>query len=87
MLVGFADAAAESHPRSLVKAISWRATGSLDTFGVSWLVTGNATYASSIAVTEVVTKIVLYYAHERVWGRIGWGAGKGAGVDNPGGGP
>jgi uncharacterized membrane protein len=75
MLLRFADASAERHSRSIAKAVSWRATGSLDTFCVSWFVTGNAVFAGSIAVTEIVTKIVLYYLHERVWGRIKWGRG------------
>ncbi len=63
----------DSHPRSLAKAISWRATGSVDTFFVSWLITGNAVFAGSIAVTEIVTKVVLYYLHERAWTRVRWG--------------
>ncbi len=63
----------DSHPRSLAKAVSWRATGSIDTFVVSWFITGNAVFAGSIAVTEIGTKIVLYYLHERVWARIRWG--------------
>jgi uncharacterized membrane protein len=63
----------ESHARSVAKAISWRATGSIDTFVLSYIITGNAVFAGSIAGTEIVTKIVLYYLHERVWSLIGWG--------------
>jgi sulfate adenylyltransferase large subunit len=63
----------ESHIRSIVKAISWRGTGSLDTFVLSFLITGSSVFAGSIAVTEIVTKIVLYYCHERVWSIIPWG--------------
>lgn len=59
--------------RSLAKAISWRITGSIDTFIVSWLITGQALLASGIAFTELLTKIVLYWLHERVWNRIEWG--------------
>ncbi|HVT55249.1 MAG TPA: DUF2061 domain-containing protein [Xanthobacteraceae bacterium] len=68
----------ESHARSAAKAISWRATGSIDTFVLSYIITGNATFAGSIAATEIVTKIVLYYLHERVWSLIGWGKREGA---------
>ena len=32
----------ESHSRSLAKAVSWRITGTLDTFFISWLITGVA---------------------------------------------
>ncbi len=61
--------------RSLLKAVSWRFVGSLDTFLLSLLVTGNAKYAVSIASVEALTKIVLFYAHERVWRMVRWGRG------------
>jgi sulfate adenylyltransferase large subunit len=63
----------ESHFRSIAKAISWRTTGSIDTFLVTFIITGSKVFASSVAVTEIVTKIVFYYGHERVWGLIPWG--------------
>jgi uncharacterized membrane protein len=59
--------------RSLAKAISWRVTGTIDTFLISWLITGQLLLASGIAFTEIVTKICLFWAHERVWNRIRWG--------------
>lgn len=65
----------EKHGRSVAKAISWRATGSVDTFVISWLLTGSGKVAGSIASVEVVTKMVLYYLHERAWTRIPWGRG------------
>ena len=63
----------EKHSRSVVKAISWRVLGSVDTFLLSWLFTGSPKAAGAIASTEVITKIVLYYAHERAWSSITWG--------------
>ena len=63
----------ETSTRSLVKAISWRITGSLDTFVISWAITGNSGIATGITAIEVVTKIFYYWAHERVWDRIKWG--------------
>lgn len=65
--------AEEGHRRSLAKAVSWRATGSVDTFVLSWLITGNAKVAGSITLIEVVTKVVLYYLHERAWALVPWG--------------
>jgi len=59
--------------RSLAKAVSWRITGTIDTFIVSWLITGEILLASSIASIEIMTKILLYWAHERVWNKISWG--------------
>jgi uncharacterized membrane protein len=63
----------ETHARSLAKAVSWRATGSLDTFVVAFLVTGSPKIAGSVALTEVMTKIVIYYCHERLWALVPWG--------------
>jgi uncharacterized membrane protein len=63
----------EKHYRSLVKAFSWRATGTLDTIVVSFLVTGKLKLALSIGCIELFTKILLYYAHERVWNKISFG--------------
>jgi uncharacterized membrane protein len=65
--------APESHPRSLVKAISWRILGSIDTFVLSLFFTHSLVFAGSIASTETLTKIVLYYFHERIWAGVPWG--------------
>jgi len=59
--------------RSVAKAISWRATGTLDTILISLLVTGKIKMALSIGFVELFTKIVLYYAHERAWNKISFG--------------
>ena len=63
----------ETPVRSLAKAVSWRVTGTIDTFLISWLITGQVLLASGIAFTEIMTKIVLFWLHERVWNRIAWG--------------
>jgi len=65
--------ATETHARSVAKAISWRATGSLDTFILAALITGSSTLAGGVALAEVLTKTVLYYLHERFWALIPWG--------------
>jgi len=61
---------AERHYRSLVKAVSWRLTGSMDTMIISFLITGRIKWALSISGVELFTKVFLYYVHERVWNRI-----------------
>ena len=63
----------EGHRRSLAKAISWRTTGTIDTFIISYFVTGKATIAGTIALVEILTKIALYYFHERLWALVPWG--------------
>ena len=59
--------------RSMLKAVSWRFVGSIDTFSLSVLITRNLAQAASIASAEVATKLVLYYVHERIWRRVPWG--------------
>jgi uncharacterized membrane protein len=63
----------EKHYRSVVKAISWRATGTLDTIVISFLITGHLRWALSIGFVELFTKVGLYYFHERLWNRISFG--------------
>lgn len=60
----------EHHLRSLVKAVTWRITGTLDTMIISFLITGKLKWAISIGLVEVFTKMFLYYLHERLWNRI-----------------
>ena len=73
--------------RSIAKAISWRVLGTLDTLVLSFVIlsylgplfgleeasTGDrAKTAAAIAITEVVTKLTLYFLHERLWLRLSW---------------
>ena len=60
----------DSHYKSLFKAVTWRITGSLDTFALSWIITGQVNLAFSIAFVELFTKIALYWLHERIWLKI-----------------
>jgi uncharacterized membrane protein len=62
----------DSHFRSIVKAVSWRVTGSIDTFVLSFILTGSVRVAGSIAGAEAITKMILYYLHERAWSAILW---------------
>lgn len=56
--------------RSVVKTISWRALGTIDTVIISYFITGNLKMAASIGSIELVTKMILYYFHERAWNKI-----------------
>lgn len=60
----------DKHWRSLVKGISWRVTGTVDTIIISWIVTRKLSLAFTIGFIEVFTKVLLYYFHERLWERI-----------------
>ena len=47
--------------------MTWRVLATTDTFILSFFITGNLVFAGSIACIEVLTKLVLYYWHERLW--------------------
>jgi len=70
---------ADSHARSVIKGITWRITGTIDTVVMAFIVTGELTHAIKIGATEVFTKIILYYLHERLWNNIAFGRIAGTG--------
>lgn len=67
------DKKSEKPIRSVAKAVSWRIIGTLDTLLISYILTGEVAIAASIASIDFVTKMFLYFVHERVWNKISWG--------------
>lgn len=63
----------ETNGRSGVKTATWRTIASFDTFALAWFFTGSVATAVSIGGIEVITKLVLYFLHERAWSKIRWG--------------
>jgi uncharacterized membrane protein len=63
----------ENKSRSIGKSISWRVLASCDTILISYIITGSFAIAATIGSIEVLTKMVLYYFHERVWNRMEFG--------------
>ena len=55
------------HKRHIAKAVTWRIVGTFDTILLSWLITGNPLTGLKIGGAEVITKMLLYYVHERAW--------------------
>ena len=53
--------------RSLLKTISWRIVGTLDTMFLGWIITGSPLVGLKIGALELFTKMILYYFHERIW--------------------
>ena len=64
------DKSTEKPLRSVAKAISWRIVGTTDTILISWLLTGEIKTAVAIGSIEVISKMVLYFGHERIWNKI-----------------
>ncbi|HEY5689171.1 MAG TPA: DUF2061 domain-containing protein [Yeosuana sp.] len=67
------DVATEKPFRSIAKSVSWRIVGTVDTILISWFITGQLELAFSIGSIELVTKMILYFFHERIWNTIKWG--------------
>ncbi len=65
-----ADNQADRPVVSLVKTISWRVVGTIDTIVISYVITGEVKSAVSIGGIEVFSKMILYYFHERLWAKI-----------------
>lgn len=53
--------------RHLAKTISWRFVGTLDTLVLSWIIAGSLTLGLKIGFFELITKMLLYYFHEKLW--------------------
>ncbi|MGD2201095.1 MAG: DUF2061 domain-containing protein [Candidatus Bathyarchaeota archaeon] len=65
----------DSRNRTILKSVSFRLIATLTTFLLVYLLTGSLTVAGKIGVIECLSKLVLYYLHERMWLRISWGYG------------
>lgn len=63
----------ETRIRSIVKAISWRFIATLTTIIIVFIFTGNIILSVGIGFFELLSKLILYYLHERVWNIINWG--------------
>lgn len=57
--------------RHLAKTITWRIVGTVDTIVLSSLLSGSLKIGLAIGGTEVLTKMVLYFLHERAWWKFG----------------
>lgn len=60
----------ETHVRSIAKAISWRIVATLTTMLLVFVFTGNLVVSGSVGLTELLSKIFIYYVHERIWNSI-----------------
>jgi uncharacterized membrane protein len=65
-----ADELRESRLRSILKAVTYRVTGTLTTAAITFIVTGEILTAFAVGVIEPFFKIVIYYLHERIWQQV-----------------
>ncbi len=62
-----------SNQRHLLKTVTWRILGTVDTMLLAWLITGDPMTGLKIGLAEVITKMILYYLHEKIWYKIDFG--------------
>lgn len=62
--------------RHIAKTITWRIIGTIDTMILGWFITGDPLKGLKIGGLEVITKMILYFLHERAWFRINFGLDK-----------
>ena len=60
----------QDHLIPLLKGLSWRFFGSISTAAIAYIVSGEIKVALSIGALEVLTKVALFYVHERFWDRL-----------------
>jgi len=59
--------------RHLLKTLTWRIIGTIDTMLLGWLVSGDPMIGITIGSFEVITKMILYFLHERLWYKVNFG--------------
>jgi len=62
-----------SYRRHLLKTLTGRVVGTIDTMLLGWLVSGDPMVGITIGSFEVVTKMILYFIHERIWYKVDFG--------------
>lgn len=62
--------------RHLLKTVTWRVIGTIDTIFLAWIVSGNPLIGLKVGAMELFTKMLLYYLHERVWYKFNFGIEK-----------
>ncbi len=56
-----------NYKRHIAKTVTWRIIGTLDTIIISGLITGSWAVGLAIGGIETISKMVLYFLHERLW--------------------
>lgn len=64
---------ANSNKRHLLKTLTWRILGTMDTMLLAWLITGDPMTGLKIGMAEMVTKMLLYFLHEKAWYNFDFG--------------
>ena len=72
----FKSSIVDSNKRHIIKTFSWRLVGTIDTIVFGWIITGNPLIGLKIGLFETVSKMLLYFGHEKLWYKINFGLDK-----------
>lgn len=63
----------ETNTRSIVKGFSWRFFATTTTVIIVYLFFGRLDLAIAAGIIETISKVFLYFVHEKIWQRVRWG--------------
>ncbi|MFH1867831.1 MAG: DUF2061 domain-containing protein [Candidatus Omnitrophota bacterium] len=66
----------ESRSRTIVKAVSYRLFAAGATTAIVFAFTRKLVLSIGVGIAELIVKIIFFYLHERIWGRVAWGKPK-----------
>lgn len=69
----FKNKLSDKHLRSLVKALTWRITGTVTLISITYLATEDFDISLFLGGVDIISNIILYYLHERIWAFVDWG--------------
>ena len=64
---------ADSHKRSVAKAVSYRLMATLTTMTVVFIITRKLVLTLEVGLIDMLAKMGFFYLHERFWDRAGFG--------------
>ena len=56
--------------RYLIKSITWRIVGTIDTFIIGFFFSNSISFGLKISVIDFIIKLIFYYLHEKIWDNI-----------------
>lgn len=63
----------ETNTRTVTKGFSWRFFATTTTILIVYVFFGRLDLAIAAGIVETVSKVFLYYVHEKLWQRVRWG--------------
>jgi len=68
----------DTHKRSIAKTFTFRIIATITTIILVLIFTRNLALAGTIGVLDLSSKLIIYYLHERAWGKVSWGLKRGS---------